>query len=84
MSLFRIKIRFKAKFTLRAGGTIASSDVESGQRLEFQDQIYYENLGDEVIVNTRIRSCTSMHQIKYVQRFVGIILISSNFDFLQF
>ena len=53
--------------TLRAGGQLSallSWDVEL--RAKVQDQIYYENLGDEVIVNTRIRStCTLMHQIKY-------------------
>ena len=52
---------------LRAGGQLSallSWDVEL--RPKVQDQIYYENLGDEVIVNTRIRStCTLMHQIKY-------------------
>ena len=67
LSLFCLKLSFKTKFTLRAGGQLSallSWDVEL--RPKVQDQIYYENLGDEVIVNTRIRStCTLMHQIKY-------------------
>ena len=66
LSLFCLKISFKTKFTLRAGGQLSALLSWEVEGPKVQDQLYYENLGDEVIVNTRIRStCTLMHQIKY-------------------